>query len=81
MNGTNTANLAAYLNGRGVPNMDDAMKEIFLQPIHQAYRELVNAGYFRWVISNRLVNCPSLGRSGPYQLVSLLRSSGSSGQN
>ena len=47
------ANLAAYLNGRGVPNMDDAMKEIFLQPIHQAYRELVNAGYFRWIISNR----------------------------
>jgi hypothetical protein len=35
--------------------MDDAMKEIFLQPIHQAYRELVNAGYFRWVISNRLL--------------------------
>ena len=49
------ANLAAYLNGRGVPSIDDAMKEIFLQPIHQAYRELVNAGYFRWVISNRVL--------------------------
>jgi hypothetical protein len=49
------ANLAAYLNGRGVPNMDDAMKEIFLQPIHKAYRELVNAGFFRWIISNRLL--------------------------
>jgi len=49
------ANLAAYLNGRGVPNMDDALKEIFLQPIHQAYRELVNASFFRWVISNRLL--------------------------
>lgn len=48
------ANLAAYLNGRGVPNIDDAMKEIFLQPIHRAYRELINAGYFRWVISNRV---------------------------
>ena len=48
------ANLAAYLNGRGVPNIDEAMKEIFLQPIHQAFRELVNPGYFRWVISNRL---------------------------
>jgi hypothetical protein len=48
------ANLAAYLNGRGVPNIDDAIKEIFLQPIHQAYMELVNPGYFRWVISNRL---------------------------
>jgi glycosidase len=49
------ANLVSYLNGRGVPNMDDAMKEIFLQPIHQAYRELVNAGYFRWIISNRVL--------------------------
>ena len=47
------ANLASYLNGRGVPSIDDAIKEIFLQPIHQAYRELVNPGYFRWVISNR----------------------------
>ncbi|PWB53796.1 MAG: alpha-amylase [Anaerolineales bacterium] len=46
-------NLAAYLNGRGVPSMDDAMKELFLQPIHTAYRELVNAGFFRWVITNR----------------------------
>jgi glycosidase len=49
------ANLAAYLNGRGVPSIDDAMKEVFLQPIHQAYRELVNAGYFRWVITNRVL--------------------------
>jgi len=48
------ASLAAYLNGRGVPSIDEAMKEIFLQPIHQAYRELVNPGFFRWVISNRL---------------------------
>jgi glycosidase len=47
------ANLAGYLNGRGVPNMDDAMKEVFLQPIHQSYRELVNSGFFRWMISNR----------------------------
>jgi hypothetical protein len=48
------ANLEGYLNGRGVPNIDEAMKEIFLQPIHQAFRELVNPGYFRWVISNRV---------------------------
>jgi glycosidase len=49
------ANLATYLNGRGVPSIDEAMKEIFLQPIHKAYRELVNAGHFRWVISNRIL--------------------------
>ncbi len=54
------SNLASYLNGRGVPSMEDAMKEIFLQPIHQAYRDLVNAGYFRWIISNRLLDIHGL---------------------
>ena len=48
------AQLTAYLNGRGVPNIDEAIKEIFLQPIHQPFRELVNVGMFRWVITNRL---------------------------
>ena len=57
------ANLAGYLNGRGVPNIDEAMKEIFLQPIHQAFRELVNAGFFRWVISNRQLTPGRLERS------------------
>ncbi len=57
------ANLAAYLNGRGVPSIDEAMKEIFLQPIHQAYRELVNAGYFRWVITNRVLKLAQVEES------------------
>ncbi|MBN2149058.1 MAG: alpha-amylase [Anaerolineales bacterium] len=48
------ANLARYLNGRGVPSIDEALKEIFLQPVHGPFRELVNAGFFRWVITNRL---------------------------
>ena len=47
------AQLAAYLNGRGVPNIEDAMKELFLQPVHRAFRECVNAGFFRWIITNR----------------------------
>jgi glycosidase len=55
------ANLAAYLGGRGVPSIDEAMKEIFLQPIHQAYRELVNAGLFRWIISNRVLTLATRG--------------------
>jgi glycosidase len=59
------ANLAAYLGGRGVPSMDEAMKELFLQPIHQAYRELVNAGFFRWVISNRLLTLPGSDKTDP----------------
>jgi glycosidase len=40
------AELAAYLGGRGVPSIAEALKELFLQPIHQPFRELVNAGMF-----------------------------------
>ncbi len=47
------AQLASYLNGRGVPDIEEALKEIFLQPIHNAYRELVNVGSFRWLIDRR----------------------------
>jgi glycosidase len=69
------ANLAVYLNGRGVPSIDEALKEIFLQPIHKTYRELVNPGYFRWVITNRVLTTSKLdaGRlpSGDFEHVLL----------
>ena len=42
------------LNGRGVPDIEEAIKEILLQPIHIPFRELVNAGQMRWLIDNRL---------------------------
>jgi glycosidase len=48
------AQLAQYLNGRGVPNIDEALKEIFLQPIHQLFRKLINAGSLQWLIDNHL---------------------------
>ncbi|MGD8967003.1 MAG: alpha-amylase family glycosyl hydrolase, partial [Anaerolineae bacterium] len=41
--------LAAYLNGRGVPSIDEALKEILLQPVHHPFRELVNAHTFQRV--------------------------------
>jgi glycosidase len=47
------AQLAEYLSGRGVPNVDEAVKEIFLQPVHTPFRELVNAGSIQWLIDNR----------------------------
>jgi glycosidase len=47
------AQLANYLNGRGVPKIDDALKEIFLQPVHTPFRELVNPGSLQWLIDNR----------------------------
>ncbi len=35
--------LAAYLNGRGVPNIEETMKEIFLEPIHRPFKSFANA--------------------------------------
>jgi hypothetical protein len=61
------AQLTEYLNGRGVPNIEEALKEIFLQPVHYPFRELVNAGTFRWIIENR-VAAPSFD-SQSYQNV------------
>lgn len=40
------AQLATYLNGRGVPSIDDALREVFLQPVRLPFRELVNARLF-----------------------------------
>ncbi len=42
--------LAATLNGRGVPSVELALRELFLQAIHVPFRELVNAGTFRDLI-------------------------------
>jgi glycosidase len=42
--------LAVYLAGRGVPSIAEAIKEIFLQPLHYPFKELVNAGMFRRLI-------------------------------
>ncbi len=44
------AHLNAYLDGRGVPGIDEALREIFLQPVHQPFKELVNPGMFRWIV-------------------------------
>ena len=45
--------LAAYLDGRGVPSIEEAVKEFALQPVRNPYQELVNAGMFNWLIQNR----------------------------
>ena len=39
--------LAAYLDGRGVPSIDEALTEVLLQPIHGPFRELVSAESFQ----------------------------------
>ena len=44
------AQLASYLDGRGVPNMEEALQEVLLQPIHGPFRDLVNADTFQRLI-------------------------------
>ncbi len=46
------AQLTAYLNGGGVPNIEEALQQIFLQPVHRAYRELINAGSLNWLLAH-----------------------------
>ena len=47
------AHLASYLGGRGVPSIDQVMWEIFLQPVHVPFKELVNAVLFRRIMAAR----------------------------
>ena len=48
------AHLTAYLDGRGVPNIEEALREVLLQPIHHPFKELVNAGMFRRLMGARV---------------------------
>jgi hypothetical protein len=41
------AQLASFLSGRGVPSIEAALKELFLQPSHYPFKELVNPDMFR----------------------------------
>jgi glycosidase len=54
------AQLNAYLQGRGVPSIDDTLKEIFLQPVLSAFREVVNPEIFRRVSEQRIFDPVSL---------------------
>jgi glycosidase len=48
------AHLTAYLNGRGVPSVEEALKEVLLQPVHSPFKELVNAGTFQRLMDARV---------------------------
>jgi glycosidase len=48
------ARLAAYLNGRGVPSIEEAMVELLLQPIHRQFTALVNAAMMRRLLDARV---------------------------
>ena len=48
------AQLTAHLDGRGVPSIDEALREMLLQPVHRPFRELVNAGMFGRLVHARV---------------------------
>jgi len=48
--------LCEYLNGGGVPNIQDSLKELMLQPIHDPFNEIANPGYFNFLLGSRLTN-------------------------
>ncbi len=48
--------LASYLAGRGVPSVAEAVKELFLQPLHHPYRQLIDAQTLRWFYETAVGN-------------------------
>jgi glycosidase len=48
------AHLTADLNGRGVPGIDVALRELGVQPILDPFKELVNAGMVRRLLDARV---------------------------
>lgn len=46
--------LAEYLGGRGVPGIEQAMKELMLAPVQEPFRQIANPGYFQYLLDNRL---------------------------
>ncbi len=45
--------LASYLNGRGVPSIDEALREIMVEPVRAPFRELVNAALMQRLMAAR----------------------------
>jgi hypothetical protein len=50
------AQIANYLNGRGAPSVEDVFKEILLQPIQHALKELINPNLFRRLMEARVLH-------------------------
>lgn len=50
------AKLAEYLQGGGVPDIDEAVREVFARPVQTPFNDLVNAGFFRWLMENRVTD-------------------------
>lgn len=45
--------LCAYLNGRGVPSIEESLTEIMLLAVQTPFRHIANPGYFGYLLSQR----------------------------
>jgi len=45
--------VCGYLNGRGVPSVEEAMQELTLQPVQTPFLQIANPGYFTYLMENR----------------------------
>ena len=46
--------VSELLNRRGVPNIEEALKELLLQPVKQPFSQIANPGYFNYLLDCRL---------------------------
>jgi len=46
--------VSELLNGRGVPSIEEALKELLLQPVMQPFSQISNPGYFDYLLACRL---------------------------
>lgn len=47
--------LTKELNGKGVPDMEEAFQELLLRPVQRPFQELINAGQIHWIIDHRIL--------------------------
>jgi glycosidase len=48
------AQIARHMDGRGAPSIEDSLREMLLQPLHDAFKGVVNAGTFRRLMEARI---------------------------
>ena len=46
--------MAEFLKGGGVPSIDEAVREVFARPVLVPFKELANAGFYRWLLEQRV---------------------------
>jgi hypothetical protein len=56
--------LAKHLAGHGVPGIDQALRELRLQPFQHAFRELLNTGQIEWLTLQRNALLPADKKHG-----------------